>query len=180
MGKRQHSQGEWRLLSWWLATFHSGAEIWMNQRLGPTQLSSQSLPLDEFDVNAARLRNRWADAIYLENNQLNLVEAKLEPDPGIFSTIVHYARKLRADPFFAQYANLPLNLIALVMRDDPSVGEEAPFYGVQWIVWAPDWATFEQTTSKGNNVLGTPSELPADFPARVSLLKTSNSNQNAT
>ena len=172
MGKRQHTQGEWRFLSWWLATFHSGAEIWMQQRLGPTQLSSQSVTNDEFDQNAARLRNRWADAIYLENNRLALVEAKLDPDPGIFSTLIHYARKLRADPYFAQYAALPLDLVALVMRDDPSVAEEAPFYGIQWIVWQPDWAELEQRTPSGNSSLGSSSELPADFPARVSLLTT--------
>lgn len=171
MGKRQHSQGEWKLLSWWLATFHAGAEIWMQQRLGPIQLSSASATQDQFDVNAARLRNRWADAIYLENNRLTLVEAKKEPDPGIFSTLIHYARKLRADPFFAQYAALPLDLTALVMRDDPSVAEEAPFYGVNWVVWQPDWSTLAETTPSGNSALGTDPDLPADFPARVSLLK---------
>ena len=134
-------------------------------------MSSQSVTADEFDLNAARLRNRWADAIYLENNRLTLVEAKLEPDPGIFSTLIHYARKLRADPYFAQYAALPLDLTALVMRDDPSVGEEAPFYGVNWLVWQPDWATLEQTSASGNRSLGPSSELPSDFPARVSLIK---------
>src|SRR5574340_861030 len=116
MGKRQHSQGEWRLLSWWLATFHSGAEIWMQQRLGPSQPSRMTAVPDQFDLNAARLRNRWADAVYLENNHLVLVEAKLNPDPGIFSTLLHYARKLRADPYFSQFNGLPLDLIALVMR----------------------------------------------------------------
>ena len=171
MGKRQHSQGEWRLLSWWLATFHGGAEIWMQQRLGPTQVSSFTANPDQFDQNAARLRNRWADAVYLENNRLALVEAKLQPDPGIFSTIIHYARKLRADPFFAQYSDLPLDLIALVMRDDPSVAEEAPFYGVRWVVWSPNWATLEQSAASGNSALGVPSELPSDFPARISLLQ---------
>src|SRR5574340_178460 len=123
MGKRQHSQGEWRLLSWWLATFHSGAEIWMQQRLGPIQVSSAVALPDRFDVNAARLRNRWADAVYLESGRIALVEAKLEPDPGIFSTLIHYARKLRADAFFSRFEALPLDLIALVMRDDPSVAE---------------------------------------------------------
>jgi|SRR5579862_2552178 len=171
MGKRLHSQGEWKLLSWWLATFHSGAEIWMQQRLGPVQLSQPGVPFDEFDLNAARLRNRWADAVYLENNRLAIVEAKLQPAPGIFSTLIHYARKLRADPFFAQYAALPLDLIALVMSDDPSVAEEAPFYGVQWIVYSPNWASLEQSQPSGNSALGTPSELPADFPARVSLIQ---------
>lgn len=171
MGKRQHSQGEWRLLSWWLATFHGSAEIWMNQRLGPTQLGSAPHLADQFDVNAARLRNRWADAVYLENDRLTLVEAKLNPDPGIFSTLIHYARKLRADPFFGQWAALPLDMVALVMRDDPSVGEEAPFYGVTWIVWSPDWATLEQTWPFGNSAMGFDPLLPQDFPARVSLLK---------
>jgi len=173
MGKRQHSQGEWRLLSWWLATFHGGAEIWMQERLGPTQPSTPAPLADRFDLNAARLRNRWADAVYLENNRLALVEAKLNPDPGIFSTLLHYARKLRTDPFFSRYDALPLDLIALVMRDDASVAEEAPFYGVRWVVWQPDWATLEQSRPSGNSATGAPLELPSDFAARISLLQNS-------
>lgn len=94
----------------------------------------------------------------------------MEPAPGIFSTLIHYARKLRMDSNFARFAGAPLNLIALVARDDPSVAYEAPWYQVQWIVYQPDFLTIDQTITTGNAAGGPGPALPQDFLARVSLL----------
>jgi hypothetical protein len=140
----------------------------MNVRVGPTQVLPGAPPGVAFE-NMARVRNRWADAVFSENGALNLVEAKMEPDPGIFSTLIHYARKLRMDPQFARFANAPLNLIAVVARDDPSVGSEAPYYQVQWVVYQPGFLTEQQTIATGNAVGGPAPLLPQDFPTRVSL-----------
>jgi len=140
----------------------------MNVRVGPTQFFPGAQNTQAF-ANMARVRNRWADAIFSENGALNLVEAKMEPSPGIFSTLIHYARKLRMDANFAQFASWPLNLIALVARDDASVAMEAPWYGVQWIVYQPSFLTEQQTATSGNEAGGPAPSLPQDFPARVSL-----------
>lgn len=169
MGSRQNAQREWQLLSWWLATAHPlFSELWMNVRVGPTEVLS-GVPFTTAFQNMARVRNRWADAVFAENGALNVVEAKMEPDPGIFSTLIHYARKIRSDPTFTQFANAPLNLIALVARDDPSVSMEAPWYGVQWIVYQPSFLTEQQTIATGNTAGGPAPPLPQDFLARVSL-----------
>lgn len=169
MGSRQNAQREWQLLSWWLATFHPHFdELWMNVRVGPSQVMP-GVTFTQAMENISRVRNRWADAVFSENGQLNLVEAKMEPSPGIFSTLVHYARKLRMDPQFARFANAPLNLIAVVARDDASVSMESPWYGVQWIVYQPSFLTEQQTATLGNLAGGPAPPLPQDFLTRVSL-----------
>lgn len=169
MGSRQNAQREWQLLSWWLVNAHPlFDELWMNVRVGPTQVLPGA-PVGVAFENMARVRNRWADCIFSEGGALNLVEAKMEPDPGIFSILIHYARKIRMDPQFAGFANAPLNLIALVARDDPSVSIEAPYYQVRWIVYQPGFLTEQQTIATGNSADGPPPPLPQDFPARVSL-----------
>jgi hypothetical protein len=170
MGKRQYSQNEWRLLSWWLATYHQNAEILMNVRVGPTAQMSGATPVGPIEVNASRLRNRWVDALFFENNQVSIVEAKMRPDPGIFSQLVHYARKFRIDPTFAQYVNTPLNLIALVYVDDPSVSIEAPWYGVQWVTYSPDLSGFAPPHMVGTEAALSGALLPQDWPARISML----------
>ena len=170
MGSRQNAQREWQLLGWWLAQVHPlFSELWMNVRVGPTEVLPGA-PTTQAFLNMARVRNRWADALFYENGALNLVEAKMEPDPGIYSTLIHYARKLRMDPKFTQFANAPLNLIALVARDDPSVGMEAPWYGVQWVVYQPSFLTEQQTITTGNSAGGPAPPLPQDWLTRVSLL----------
>lgn len=170
MGSRQNSQREWQLLSWWLAQKHPlFDEIWINARVGPTQLLPGA-PAGTSWENMARVRNRWADAIISEGGALYLIEAKMEPAPGIFSTLVHYARKLRMDANFARFAGAPLNLVAVVARDDPSVAYEAPWYQVDWQVYQPAFLTIDQTAATGNEAGGPAPPLPQDFLARISLL----------
>ena len=172
MGARQYTNREWKLLSWWLATFHPNAEILMNVRVGPTPPLVGITNPTPAEQRMARVRNRWADAIYFENGMVYIVEADLQPDPGIFSQLLHYCRKFRADPTFAAFKNDPIVPIALVYNDDPSVSIEAPWYGVQWIVFQPNLAGFLPP-----QLLGTPIDnpdylLPQDWPTRLAgLLK---------
>jgi hypothetical protein len=169
VGQRQYAQKEWRLLSWWLAQFHPHADISMNVRIGPTTGAAVLSDLVGPDAQMARVRNRWADAVFVESGAPAIVEAKLEPDPGIFSQLIHYARKFRADPQFAQFANMPLALIAVVYHDDPSVSIEAPFYGVRWIVYQPNLSGFPPAAVKANplSTAESPVPLQPDWPARL-------------
>lgn len=158
-----YTNREWRLLSWWLAEFHPAAECWMNVRVGPTEPLAGVFAEGAAAINASRLRNRWADAIYLENGRPYLVEAKLQPDPGIFSTLLHYARKFRVDPFFGRWSASPLGLIALVARNDPSVEQEAPWYGVRWVVYQPPWLGSEFTETTGNAPIDVELPIPGSW-----------------
>lgn len=142
----------------------------MSKRVGPTLQLGNVYPMDAATEQISRLRNRWVDAIYIGNGQLYLVEAKMDPDPGVFSQLIHYARKLRMDPQWASYSGTPLNLIALGAADDPSVAAEANMYNVKWIVYQPSFLTSAQTAPTGEGVPITPVPLPTDWPARISLL----------
>jgi len=169
MGARQYVQKEWRLLSWWLATYHPHADISMNVRLGPV---TPTLPLSAYTTaegNMQRVRNRWADAVFVESGAPTIVEAKLEPDPGIFSQLLHYARKFRADPGFSALSHMPLTLVALVYNDDPSVAVEAPWYGVRWEVFQPNLSGFPPAATRANplSTADAPLALRQDWPARL-------------
>jgi hypothetical protein len=167
VGARQYTNREWKLLSWWLATMHPQAEISMNVRVGPPKpLTGLTLPPPMLE-RMARVRNRWVDAIFIEDGLVNLVEAKIQPDPGIFSRLIHYLRKFRADPEFAQYKNAPVRLIALVYNDDPSVAVEAPWYGVNWTVYQPDLSGFLPPQLLGTPLAVLDYPLPMDWPARL-------------
>jgi len=168
MGARQYTQREWRLLSWWLATYHPSADIVMNVRVGPVPPPLVDAGEDTLPAASRKVRNRWADAIYFENGAAHIVEAKLLPDPGIFSTLIHYSRKFRADPQFRAWADRPLHLVALVYHDDPSVAAEAPFYGVRWVVYQPQLAQLPPALALGAALPAFENPLPANFPARLS------------
>ena len=175
MGARQYTNREWKLLSWWLATFHPRAEILMNVRVGnPPPLTGIANPTAA-ELNMTRVRNRWVDAIYVEDGVVTIVEAKMTPDPGIFSQLIHYARKFRVDPSFATWQGMPLHLVALVYSDDPSVSQEASWYGVQWVVWQPALAGFLPAQVLGTPIASEESLLPQDWPARLSRLLTGKS-----
>ena len=170
MGARQYTNREWKLLSWWLATYHPSASIDMQVRLGPTNPLSGITNPTPADLAMARVRNRWADAIVVENGLPYIVEASLQPDPGIFSQLIHYARKFRADPYYARYANQPLGLIAVVYSNDPSVEVEAPWYGVNWVVYQPTLQGFLPPQLRGSPLDITDYVLPWDWPTRLQSL----------
>jgi hypothetical protein len=167
VGARQYTQREWRLLSWWLATYHPNADILMNVRIGPTVPAYADNGADNLPEGSLRVRNRWADAIYVEGGTPTIVEAKIDPDPGIFSQLIHYARKFRQDSQFAQFERAPLRLVALVYNDDPSVGQEAPFYGVKWEVYHPSLNNVLPPVLKGSPLASSVVPLPSDWPARL-------------
>ena len=170
MAARSYAQKEWRLLSWWLATYHPQAEIYMQVRLGPTSPLEGANLLAPPPDGVLRLRNRWADAIIVENGLPSIIEAKIEPDPGVFSTLVHYLRKFRVDPAWATYAEQPVGLIAVVYNNDASVAQEAAWYGVQWVNFQPDLSGFPQAVTKGNPAIAWGSGLPASFATQISAL----------
>jgi len=170
MASRTVAQREWRLLSWWLATFHPNAEIYMNVRVGPTPQWFGGSLVTPATARMARVWNRWIDAIVIDGMWVALIEAKMVPDPGIFSQLVHYARLFRMDPEFEKYKEAQLNLVALVYKDDPSVSFEAPYYGVQWIVYQPALDDFVPPQLRQGFAGSVAPELPQDWPSRISLL----------
>jgi|HubBroStandDraft_1064217.scaffolds.fasta_scaffold435199_1 hypothetical protein len=174
MAARQYTQREWRLLSWWASVNYPNAEWWLNLRLGPTLPITSLGDLTPAMARLSRVRNRYVDALFYDGIALNLIEAKINPDPGIFSQLLHYARMLRIDPLWQQFSTIPLNLIALVYDNDESVQEEAPFYGVRWIVYQPNLAELPPAQLVGAPASGTPLALPPGFGHWVAALTLAN------
>lgn len=170
MAARQAVQREWQLLSNWLVQYHPHATIYMQVRVGPTPAINGVLPTSAAMQALSRVANRWADSIFIENGTLNLVEAQMNPDPGVFSQLIHYARKLRLDSNWSSYSTWPLALIALNARDDPSVAIEAPYYGISWVLYQPSYLASAQTSPSGVPTPVTTPPLPPDWPARLDLL----------
>lgn len=170
MAARQYVQKEWRLLSWWLALKHPNADISMNVRLGAPAVRAPVPGLPASPEPVARVFQRYADCVFIENGQPVLVEAKLEPDPGIFSQLIHYARKFRIDPAWGHFANVPLKLVAVVYHDDPTVSIEAPYYRINWEVFTPNLATLPAQAQRILDAVqgDVPPPLPSDWPARLS------------
>lgn len=139
----------------------------MNQRVGPALTTLPAGSDYATAQNAAYVRNRWTDAIVVYPDKVLIVEAKLDPDPGIFSQLIHYCRMFRLDPTFAQTNNLPVTLVALVYRDDPQVGIEAPWFGIQWIVYQPNLADFPPAYQTISQLAQIASPLPQDWPSRL-------------
>jgi hypothetical protein len=170
MAARQYVQKEWRLLSWWLALNHPNADISLNIRLG-APVARIPLP-GEASSNepVSRVFQRYADCLFIENGYPTIVEAKLEPDPGIFSQLIHYARKFRMDPAWSHFANVELKLVALVYHDDPTVSIEAPYYRVNWEVYRPNLAVLPAPAQRILDAVQgeVPPPLPSDWPARLS------------
>lgn len=169
MAQREYVQKEWRLLSWWLALRHPNADIWMNVRLGalkPRQLVSAA---QTTTVGVSRVFHRYADAVFIENGEPWIVEAKLEPDPGIYSQLIHYARKFRMDPDWQAYREKQLRLVALVYNDDPEVSTEAPFYGITWEVFQPNLQELAppQVLAAFGGSTSEPPPLPSNWPSRL-------------
>jgi len=167
MASRAYAQREWRLLSWWLATFHADADISMNVRFG----ASGSVAPSGYEFSSTQAtdyrRMRYADALVIYPAFDIIVEAKMEPDPGLFSQLIHYARLFRSDPSYASEASKTLRLVALVYNDDASVAVEAPWYGIQWVVYQPQLSGFPAVAGSISGLTTIESPLPSDWPARL-------------
>lgn len=167
MSDRQYTQLEWKLLSWWLALRHPHAATLQNARVGSPLNYAGGFPGDPAEGESLRVKLRYADAILVENNRVAIVEAKIEPDPGVFSQLIHYLRKFRLDPRMRSLHPLPLDLIAVVYHNDPSVAVEAPFYGVRWEVFRPGLSEMPPAKEGKPELGGVSVPLPPGFAYRL-------------
>ena len=113
----------------WLAAFHRSALQWRRVRLG------QVATKDEAKIYSVILR--WADAIFIENGAVNIVEAKLRPDLGTLGQLEGYKELFKVTPEFSQYWNYPINLILLTPFLDLNIVELCTKKGITYEHWQP-------------------------------------------
>ncbi len=121
---------ETHVLNAWLWKEHQTDPQWLRVRLG-------QLPTNEM-AKAYMVLLRWADAIFLKDGIVHIVEAKLNAEPGAFGQLDLYAELFRATPAFDQYKNWPIQKILLSARLDLNIADLAGKKEVQYIVFTHD------------------------------------------
>jgi len=124
-------QKEARLVNEWMAIEHPNDLQWKRVRLGP-------LP-DKQLARMYMITLRWADAIFIKDNTVNIVEAKLKPELGAISQLEAYRDLFPQTPEFTAYKTSPIHLIYLCTRKDPVVERMCEERGIEYVIYAPKW-----------------------------------------
>lgn len=126
-------QRESVLVNRWLARFHRTALQWRRIRLG--------IPANPEEAKMYSVLQRWADAIFIEDGAVNIVEAKLRPELGVIGQLEGYKELFKVTPEFIAYENWPVNLILLSPVMDLGIAEICSKKGIVYEVWSPeDWS----------------------------------------
>ncbi|KKM62755.1 hypothetical protein LCGC14_1518380, partial [marine sediment metagenome] len=113
-------------------TFHKSAPQWTRVRLGVADNPEQA--------KALSVTLKWADAIFIEDGFVNIVEAKLSPGPGVIGQLEGYKKLFPLTPKFSAYENWPIKLIILSPKLDFTTSELASEKGITYEIWKPkDW-----------------------------------------
>lgn len=124
-------QPEARFVNEWLATFHPNALQWRRVRLG-------TVPLVEH-ARLYRVTLRFADAIFLEDDVVHIVEAKLRKQAEAMGQLELYRELYRKTPEFSMFQDKQVKLILLTPRTDEDLNNLAAMKGIQVVVFTPEW-----------------------------------------
>lgn len=125
-------QKESVLLTRWLADFHRTSLQWKRVRLG--------IPATPEEAKLYSVLLRWADAIFIENGFVNIVEAKLRPELGTIGQLEGYQELFKVTPEFSDYSNWPIKLILLSPVMDLAIAEICSKKRISYEIYKPaDW-----------------------------------------
>ena len=122
-------QKESVLLTRWLAEFHRTSIQWKRVRLG--------IPANPAEAKLYSVLMRWADAIFIEDGAVNIVESKLRPELGTIGQLEGYKDLFYVTPEFVQYANWPVKLILLASVMDLGIAQICAKKGITYEVYKP-------------------------------------------
>ena len=125
-------QKESVLLVKWLATFHRTDLQWRRVRLGEVA--------NHEEAKYYKVILRWADAVFVEDGIVYIVEAKIRPDLGSIGQLEGYKELFIVTPEFQQYWNYPVKMILLSAYLDLNIAELTKKKDIIYEVWKPeDW-----------------------------------------
>lgn len=125
-------QKESILLTKWLAEFHRTDPQWKRVRLG--------IPANPEEAKLYSVMLRWADAIYLNDGMVYIVETKLRPDLGAIGQLEGYKELFVVTPEFEQYKNWPVKMVLVSPVLDLGVAQICTKKGIIYDVYKPkDW-----------------------------------------
>ncbi|MDI6721338.1 MAG: hypothetical protein QMD85_03040 [Candidatus Aenigmarchaeota archaeon] len=101
---------------------------WKKVRLGKVNTQAEAY--------GAKVLLRWADAVYIDEaaGRINIIEAKLRPDPSAIGQLELYSQLIRETPEFSAYADYAVQLISLNAMEDLEVRRFAESKGIKFIV----------------------------------------------
>ena len=117
------------LVNKWLWEFHPSSLQWRRVRLGVVP--------DKEIARAYMVILRWADAVFVENGVVTIVEAKLRPNAGAIGQLEHYKMLFGRTPEFSQYWNYPINLILLANYMDLEIVELCTKKNIKYVFYQP-------------------------------------------
>ena len=88
-----------------------------------------------------RVFNRYADLIGITDQEIQVVEAKIFPDPGAISQVEHYVTLVHSTPLLRQWPGRIVQPVILSALGDPIMAQAAAARGIRWIVYTPDWVS---------------------------------------
>lgn len=124
-------QGEAKLVNEWLRVNHPKALQWKRVRLGP-------LPKKEFS-QLFKVAQRWADAIYFEDDVIHIVEAKMRPTATAIGQLELYRQLFPDTPEFSQFRGKDIKLIFITTAEDVPIKRLAEEKGIEYVVFAPEF-----------------------------------------
>lgn len=127
MGLITGQQNEKKFLNAWLWKFHKSNPQWKRVRLGP-------VPNPEY-AKMYSVILRWADAIFIEEGNLVIVEAKIRPNFGAVGQLLGYRMLVKATPEFENYVAWPVRLLLVSKYPDLAVTELCSKYGIEHEIW---------------------------------------------
>lgn len=124
-------QRETRLLNEWLWLYHRNTPTWKNVPLGSFHVEKG---MREFMSKSPR-----ADAIYVEEDTVFIVEAKIVDELKGIAELEMYKALFPGTPAFSQYHDLPIELVLLRARERPEVSQMAIDKNITPVTFTPSW-----------------------------------------
>jgi len=81
---------------------------------------------------------RWADAVFIKDGEVYIVEAKLRPDLGVIGQLEGYKKLFPFTPEFTQYKNYNVRMILLSPFLDLNIAELCKDKDIIYEVWEPE------------------------------------------
>jgi len=124
---------EKRLVNEWLTLYHRGNLQWKNVRLGAHATAGEA--------RMEMVTLPYADAVYIEDGEVYIVEAKIKADPRVISQLEFYIKRFPETPEFAQYKEAPVHGVLLVGHHNKNVADMAEEKGMNYVLFTPSWVT---------------------------------------
>lgn len=115
----------------WMQLNHPTALQWRRVRIGP-------LPSKELS-RMYQQTLRWVDGIFIEDNIVHIIEAKLKPDPRAIGQLQLYRRLFSETPEFTMFHGFQVKTILLTTAKDHNVETLAADNNIEYVIYSPAW-----------------------------------------